>query len=485
MLRKLEDILRKCNVLEISGKADRLEGKVVFDSRKVEIGDLFVAVKGTVTDGHDYISSALEQGANFIVCEELPEPVSEEVTYVKVVNSAAALGIIASNFYGNPSKDLKVVGVTGTNGKTTIASLLYEITMSLGYMAGLFSTIKVRFNDKELPATHTTPDPVRLQSVFRQMLDDGVEYVFMEVSSHAIHQERISGIQFSGGIFTNLSHDHLDYHGTFKNYLEVKKKFFDELPEDAFALVNIDDRNGKVMVQNTKAKTSTYSLRTMADYRAKVVESHLEGNLLSVNGNELWTRLPGLFNAYNCLAVYGAGILLGFKKEELLMTISEQRSVEGRFEIIRSESGVTGIVDYAHTPDALANVLQTINEIRNGKRRLITIVGAGGDRDRTKRPLMARIAAEKSDRVILTSDNPRNEDPEKIIGDMKDGLDPVLMKKIISITSREEAIKTACSFAEEDDIILVAGKGHETYQEIKGKRHHFDDREKLRQYLKT
>lgn len=485
MIRKLEDIVKNCKVLKISGDEDKLKGKVLFDSRKVEEGDLFIAVKGTIEDGHEYISSAIERGAAFIVCEEIPHPVKKGVTFIKVEDSSRALGMIAANFYKNPSDDLKVIGITGTNGKTTIASLLYEITMSLGYITGLFSTIKVKFNDIELPATHTTPDPVRLQSVFQEMLDKGVEYVFMEVSSHAIHQNRISGIKFSGGIFTNLSHDHLDYHGTFRDYLETKKRFFDELPSDAFALVNLDDRNGKVMVQNTQAKINTYSLRTMADFRAKVVESHFEGNLLSVNGEELWTRLPGLFNAYNCLAVYGTGILLGFNREELLMSISEQKSVEGRFEIIRSERGVTGIVDYAHTPDALANVLQTINEIRKRRRRLLTIIGAGGDRDRAKRPMMAKIAAEKSDRVILTSDNPRNEDPETIITDMKQGLDPVLIKKIISITGRDEAIKAACSFAEENDIILLAGKGHETYQEIKGQRHHFDDREKLRQYLKT
>ncbi|MFW5644707.1 MAG: UDP-N-acetylmuramoyl-L-alanyl-D-glutamate--2,6-diaminopimelate ligase [Bacteroidota bacterium] len=485
MLRKLEEILTNCKVLKISGNRDQLNGKIVFDSRRVEKGDLFVAIKGTIADGHDFVSSAIEKGADFIVCERLPDFVLEEVTYIVVDDSARTLGIMAANFYGNPSENLKVVGVTGTNGKTTVASLLYEMTLSLGYSAGLFSTLKVRFNDKELPASHTTPDPVRLHSVFREMLNRGVEYVFMEVSSHAIHQERISGIRFRGGVFTNLSHDHLDYHGTFKNYLETKKKFFDDLPATAFALVNLDDKNGKVMIQNTRADIHTYSFRTLANFRAKLIESHFEGNLLSVNGNEMWTRLPGLFNAYNCLAVYGTGVLLGFKQEEVLLSISEQKSVEGRFEIIRSERGTTGIVDYAHTPDALANVLQTINGIRNGKKRLITIIGAGGDRDRAKRPLMARIAAEKSDKVILTSDNPRNEDPEKIIEDMKEGLDPILMRKIISITSREEAIKTACSFAGTEDIILLAGKGHETYQEIKGKRHHFDDREKLKLYINT
>ncbi len=481
----LDNIIRSCKVLKISGEGEILQGKITFDSRKVEKGDLFVAVRGTLTDGHEYIRYAIDKGAEFIVCEEFSEEISEKITIIKVEDSSKALGIIASNFYGNPSGKMKVIGVTGTNGKTTIASLLYEVSTTLGYMAGLFSTIKVRFGSMVLPASHTTPDPVRLHSVFREMLDQGIEYVFMEVSSHAIDQNRIAGTVFSGGIFTNLTHDHLDYHGNFNNYLHAKKKFFDELPSTAFALVNYDDRNGKVMIQNTRARVFSYSLRSLADFRAKVIESHFEGTLLLVNGEELWTQLPGRFNAYNCLALYGAGFLLGFRKEELLLSISKQRSVEGRFEIINSEKGITGIVDYAHTPDALENVLKTINEIREGKGQLITIAGAGGNRDRSKRPVMAKIAASLSDRLILTSDNPRNEDPADIIADMMQDLDPVLKKKVISITIREEAIKTACSFACEGDIILLAGKGHETYQEIKGMRHHFDDRKKLREFLNT
>jgi UDP-N-acetylmuramoyl-L-alanyl-D-glutamate--2,6-diaminopimelate ligase len=449
----------------------------------VEKADLFVAVKGTISDGHEHIPSAIESGADFVVCEEIPEKDTEGVTIIQVKNSAKALGIISSNYYDNPSSELKVIGITGTNGKTTIASLLYEVSLSLGYMAGLFSTISVKFGDKQLASTHTTPDPVRLQSVFKEMLKSGVEYVFMEVSSHAIDQHRIAGIHFTGGVFTNITHDHLDYHGSFDNYLRAKKKFFDDLPSSAFALVNFDDKNGRVMIQNTSAKVSGFGLRSASEFRARVVESHLEGNLLSINGEEVWTRLPGRFNAYNCLALYGVGNLLGFNQDELLMAISEQHSVEGRFEIIQSDRGVTGIVDYAHTPDALENVIKTINEIRGGKRKLLTIIGAGGNRDKTKRPLMARIAAEGSDRVILTSDNPRNEDPAAIIEDMKTGLEKDLLKKVISITLREEAIRTACSFAGENDIILLAGKGHETYQEIMGTRYHFDDREKLREFI--
>lgn len=479
----LENILRSAGVLKIIGKGEYVEGKIAFDSRKVEKGDLFVAVKGTVSDGHDFIEAAIEKGARFIVCEELPQKLPSKVTFVKVSNSAKALGIIASNYYGNPSKSLRVIGITGTNGKTTIASLLYEVTLSLGYVAGLLSTIKVVFGQEIRPATHTTPDPVQLQSTLYDMLDKGVEYVYMEVSSHAIHQDRIAGIEFSGGVFTNLSHDHLDYHGDFRNYLNAKKKFFDELSPKAFALVNYDDRNGQVMIQNTRARKFGYSLTMMTDYKAKVVESHLEGNLLSVNGQDLWTRLPGKFNAYNCLAVYASGELLGFQNDELLMTISNMHPVEGRFEIITSTKGITAIVDYAHTPDALKNVLETISQLRKDKKSLITITGAGGDRDKTKRPVMAQIAAHFSDKVILTSDNPRSEDPQAIIEDMKKGLDPVQVKKVVTITSRDEAIRTACSFAGEDDIILVAGKGHETYQEINGVRHHFDDREKLREYL--
>lgn len=479
----LENILKSSGVLAIKGQGSKLNGRIVFDSRKVEKGDLFVAVKGTLVDGHDYIESAISKGAKFVVCETLPQKIRTGITFAKVENSAKALGKIASNFYGNPSKHLKIIGITGTNGKTTIANLLFDVTSSLGYIPGLISTINVRYNNINRPATHTTPDPVQLQSTLLDMFDNGIEYVFMEVSSHAIHQERIAGIEFKGGIFTNLTHDHLDYHGSFKNYVLAKKKFFDELSPKAFGLVNYDDKNGKVMIQNTRARKYGYSFTGRGDYNAKIIESHFEGSRLSINERETWIRLPGRFNAYNCLAVFAAGDLLGFDNEELLTDLSNQKPVEGRFEILRSDKGVTAIVDYAHTPDALENVLLTINDLRSENNRLITITGAGGDRDKTKRPLMARIAALNSDRVILTSDNPRTEQPEEIINDMKRDLDSELQEKIVSITEREEAIKTACSFAEPDDIILVAGKGHETYQEIMGVRHHFDDREKVREYL--
>ena len=378
---------------------------------------------------------------------------------------------------------MKLVGVTGTNGKTTVATLLYKIANGLGFKAGLISTVTVRFNGHSRAATHTTPDPVQLQSVMREMADAGCEFVFMEVSSHAIHQKRIDGIHFRGGIFTNLTHDHLDYHVTFRDYLEAKKAFFDHLPSSAFALVNTDDRNGKVMVQNSRATVYTYAIRSMSDFHGKILESHFEGNLLEVNKHEFWTRLPGLFNAYNILAVYGAGIQLGFDELELMEQISLCTAVDGRFEIIRKDGGPTAIVDYAHTPDALENVLNTIRGIRKKNEQIITIVGAGGNRDKTKRPEMARIAAELSDRVILTSDNPRNEDPADIINDMKAGLSADLAKKVVIISDRDEAIRATCAFAMPSDIILLAGKGHETYQEIKGVKHHFDDREKLHQYL--
>ena len=479
----IENILKSCGVQKVLGTLDHMPSGIVFDSRKISPGDLFVAVRGFATDGHRYIPAAIKSGAAYIVCEELPGLSEEKVTFIQVENSAKALGIIASNYYGNPSKSLKIIGITGTNGKTTIASLLYEVTLSLGYVAGLISTIKVCFSNQVRPATHTTPDPVQLHSTLSEMLDHGIEFVFMEVSSHAIHQDRISGIEFRGGIFTNLTHDHLDYHGDFRSYLNAKKKFFDDLSAKAFALANYDDRNGEVMLQNTRAHKYGYGLTGGADFRGKIIESHFEGNLLNINGQNVWTRLPGRFNAYNCLAVAATGELLGFDREELMMTLSSRSPVEGRFEIIRSDKGITAIVDYAHTPDALENVLLTINDLRREPGTLTTITGAGGDRDRTKRPLMAKIAALHSDRVILTSDNPRSEKPEEIIEEMKQGLDPVLLKKVISITSRDEAIRTACSFAKKNDILLVAGKGHETYQEVMGVRHHFDDREKLKEYL--
>ncbi len=469
--------------MEIRGEKKDLTGSVTFNSREAGQGDLFVAVRGSRTDGHQYISSATAQGAMLVVCEEFPGETTNDVCYIRVEDSHRALALIASNYYGNPSAELSLVGVTGTNGKTTVASVLCDVAAGLGYGAGLISTVGVRYDGHAHPATHTTPDPLQIQSVLREMADAGCEFVFMEVSSHAIDQKRIEGLTFRGGIFTNLSHDHLDYHKTFRNYLETKKSFFDHLPAEAFALTNVDDRNGKVMVQNCRASVYTYGLKGMADFRGKVLESHFEGNLLQVNHHELWTRLPGMFNAYNILAVFGAGILLGLDEQELTKQISLSRPVDGRFEIIGKEGGPTAIVDYAHTPDALENVLNTIREIRRKGERIVTIVGAGGNRDRTKRPEMARIAARLSDRVILTSDNPRDEDPLDIIGDMKKGLDSELVKKVVVISDRAEAIRATCAFAEKRDIILLAGKGHETYQEIKGVKHHFDDREQLRNCL--
>jgi UDP-N-acetylmuramoyl-L-alanyl-D-glutamate--2,6-diaminopimelate ligase len=479
----LDDILKDLELIKVTGQIKSLKGKVCFDSRQLEAGDLFVAVRGTLTDGHMYIREVIDRGAAVIVCEELPKESKSDVVMVLVEDSHKALAIIASNFYGNPSNDLKLVGITGTNGKTTIASLLFEITKSLGYNAGLLSTIKVKYGQYERSATHTTPDPLQLQSSLREMVDHGVEYVFMEVSSHAVHQKRIAGINFTGGVFTNLTHDHLDYHKTFSEYLLAKKAFFDGLAKESFSLTNADDKNAQIILQNTNAKKYSYGIKTMADFKARVLESHFEGNLLKIKNQEVWTQLPGEFNASNIMAIYGVGMLLGFDETELLEQISRQKSVEGRFEVIRSSTGTVAIVDYAHTPDALANVLKTIRSIRVEGQQIITIIGAGGNRDKTKRPMMARIAAEMSEKVVLTSDNPRNEEPETIIEDMKAGLDPVLIRKVISITDRDEAIKATCSFATSEDIILVAGKGHETYQEVKGKRHHFDDREKLKEYL--
>ncbi len=482
-MRNIEDILKGCKVLDIRGDKKSLTGCVVFDSRAAGRGDLFVALSGTKVDGHQFIPVVVEQGAEFIVCENLPGKMLDGICYIRVEDSHRALAMISANFYGNPSAELKLIGVTGTNGKTTIASLLFQVAEGLGYKAGLISTISVRYDGKVRSATHTTPDPVQLQSVIREMADSGCEFVFMEVSSHAIHQKRIDGLQFRGGIFTNITHDHLDYHKTFRGYLEAKKAFFDGLGPGAFALVNRDDRNGLVMVQNTRASAHTYAMKSMADFHGKILESTMEGNLMQVNKTEFWTRLPGVFNAYNILAIYGAGILLGFEEQELIGQISLCTSVDGRFEIIRNAIGPTAIVDYAHTPDALENVLNTVRAIRKKDEMIITIVGAGGNRDKTKRPEMARIAAELSDKLILTSDNPRDEDPVDIINDMKAGLSAELARRTLIITDRDEAIRAACSFAGANDIILVAGKGHETYQEIRGVKHHFDDREKLRQYL--
>lgn len=484
-MKKLTDILAGTDLIRSDGATNITIGKLCFDSRKVEKGDVFVALKGTLSDGHSYIPGVVAQGASAVVCEEWPSITTGKCTILQVLNSHEALARMASEYYGRPSEKLRLVGVTGTNGKTTIATLLYQLFTNLGYKCGLLSTINTRIAGKTAEATHTTPDPLQINALLAGMVEAGCEFAFMEVSSHAAHQRRIGGLRFEGGIFTNLTHDHLDYHKTFREYLMAKKIFFDSLPKGAFALMNADDKNSRVLVQNCKAKVYTYSVKSMSDFKAKVAESHLEGNLLLIGQKEMWTKLPGVFNAYNILAIFGAAKLLHADEDELFREISRLDSASGRFEIIRSAGGITAIVDYAHTPDALENVLKTIREIKSEENRLITIVGAGGNRDKTKRPLMARIAAGLSDKLILTSDNPRNEEPEDIINDMKAGLDPVLNRKMVSITDREEAIRATCSFAGPKDIILVAGKGHETYQDVKGVKHHFDDREMLRKYLEN
>jgi UDP-N-acetylmuramoyl-L-alanyl-D-glutamate--2,6-diaminopimelate ligase len=481
----LKDILKGIKVLSAEGNLNCVISSVVFDSRKVEKNCLFVAVRGTKTDGHDFIAGAISSGASAVICEVLPEERGSDICWIKVGDSAFALGMAASNFFGNPSSLLRLTGVTGTNGKTTIATLLYHVFRRLGYKCGLFSTVCNYIEERELPATHTTPDPVQLNHILAEMVTAGCDYAFMEVSSHAIDQKRITGLTFAGGIFTNLTHDHLDYHKTFDNYLAVKKSFFDSLPKDAFALTNVDDRNGKVMVQNCIAGRHTFSTRSVAEFRAGIIEQRFEGMGLRIDNTEVWTRFIGDFNASNLLAVYGASILLGAGSKEVLTIISDLHSVRGRLEVVRSTGSVTGIVDYAHTPDALLNVVETINRIRQGGRQLISVVGAGGDRDRTKRPKMAAIAATGSSRVILTSDNPRSEDPEKILDEMEEGITPDLKKKVLRITDRREAIKTAVMMANDGDVVLVAGKGHETYQEIKGVRNHFDDREELIKALLT
>lgn len=471
----LKDILYKVTLEKVVGNTAVAINEVAFDSRKVSLNDVFVAVRGSITDGHQFIEKAANQGALAIVCETLPENIVNGITYVQVPDAHRALAIMAANFYGNPSDEIKLVGVTGTNGKTTIASLLYQLFKKSGREAGLLSTVKVMVGDVEYKATHTTPDSLTINKYLRQMVDVGVEFCFMEVSSHGIHQKRTEGLRFAGGIFTNLSHDHLDYHKDFAEYRDVKKSFFDGLPKTAFALVNVDDRNGVVMLQNTKAKKYTYALKTYADYKAQVLESQFTGQLLKINNQELWVRLIGGFNAYNLLAIYATADLLSMETLEILRIMSVLESVEGRFQYLMSEKGITVIVDYAHTPDALKNVLETINSIRTGNEEMITVVGCGGDRDAQKRPEMAKIAASLSTKVVFTSDNPRTENPEKIIEQMEAGVPAEYYKRTISITNRKEAIKAACQMAQESDIILIAGKGHETYQEINGERFDFDD----------
>ena len=480
---KIEEILKGIEIVSVSGTKSKVISGIEFDSRKAQKDSLFVAVKGYKTDGHNFISSAIASGASAVICEILPENPEKSICWIKTDDSAKALGLAASNFYGNPSSSLRLVGVTGTNGKTTIATLLYRMFIRLGYKCGLFSTVCNYINEKELDATHTTPDPVQLNRLLSEMVNEGCDYAFMEVSSHSADQKRIAGLNFEGAIFTNLTHDHLDYHKTFDNYLAAKKSFFDLLPANAFALVNADDRNGMVMLQNCKARHYTFSVRGMADYRCSIIEQSFGGMGLKIQGEEVWTRFIGDFNASNLIAVYAASELLGAAKKEILTVLSDLHPVPGRLEVIKSPGGISGIVDYAHTPDALLNVIDTINKIREGGVQLITVVGAGGDRDRTKRPKMAAISAEGSTKVILTSDNPRSEDPEKIIDEMEAGITPDLKRKTLRITNRHDAIKTAVMLANKGDVILIAGKGHETYQEIMGVKNHFDDREELKNAL--
>jgi UDP-N-acetylmuramoyl-L-alanyl-D-glutamate--2,6-diaminopimelate ligase len=479
----LKDILYKVAIEVVKGSTEMLIHKIEFDSRKVEENDVFVAIRGTVSNGHDFIEKAINLGATAIVCDTLPEVIVTGVTYIQVKDTNTALAYLATNYYGNPSQNLKLVGITGTNGKTTIASLLYQLFQKAGYKVGLLSTVKIMVNDIEYKATHTTPDSLTINHYLAEMNAAGVEYCFMEVSSHGIHQKRTEGLHFAGGVFTNLSHDHLDYHATFAEYRDVKKSFFDHLPKTAFALTNVDDKNGAVMFQNTSARKLTYALKSYADYKAQILESQLSGLLLKINESEVWVRLIGTFNAYNLLAIYGTAVELGLDKLEVLRLLSELESVSGRFQYIVSDQKITAVVDYAHTPDALENVIKTINDIRTNNEQLITVIGCGGDRDKTKRPIMAHIASSMSNKVIITSDNPRTEDPIDIIADMEKGVEPQNQKKTLSIVDRKQAIKTACQLAGPNDIILIAGKGHETYQEIQGVRHDFDDMKIVKELL--
>ena len=479
----LKEILYKVALEIVHGSTDVEVNNIHFDSRKVESNDIFVAIRGTVSNGHEFIEKAINLGASVIICDTLPEHLVSQITYIKVKDTNTALAYLATNFYDNPSQKLQLVGVTGTNGKTTIASLLYQLFKKAGFKVGLLSTVKIMVDDLEYKATHTTPDSLTINYYLDKMVENGCEYCFMEVSSHGIHQKRTEGLHFVGGIFTNLSHDHLDYHPTFAEYRDVKKSFFDNLPKNAFVLSNIDDKNGKVMMQNTKARKLSYALKTYADYKAIIIENQLSGLLLKINEQEVWVRLIGTFNAYNLLAIYGVAVELGIEKLEVLRLLSELESVSGRFQFIVSKENITAIVDYAHTPDALENVLSTINDIRTKNEQLITIVGCGGDRDKTKRPIMANIASEMSNKAILTSDNPRSENPETIIAEMETGITPLNFKKYMSIIDRKQAIKTACQLAQPNDIILIAGKGHETYQEINGVRHDFDDMQIVKEML--
>jgi len=474
---RIKDIIADCSVKNVSGDLTLEVNAIVFDSRKAIEGTVFVAIKGTQSDGHQYISNVIQQGCKIIVVQEDFTIEAEGVTVIGVADTSLELGRMAASFYNHPSKEIKLVGITGTNGKTTCVTLLHKLFSKLGYKTGLLSTVVNKIGDKEIPSTHTTPDPVVLNSLLADMVEDGCEYCFMEVSSHAVVQNRIAGLKFIGAVFTNITHDHLDYHGTFKEYIKAKKQFFDHLSNDAFALVNVDDKNGQIMVQNSSATIATYGLKTPCDFKAKILENQFSGLVLSIDNQEVWTRLIGSFNAYNLLVVYGVACLLGQDKLQVLTFISELESVTGRFQYVRSNSGITAIVDYAHTPDALENVLSTIGAIRTKNETVYTIVGCGGDRDKAKRPKMAAIACQMSDRVIITSDNPRSENPDAIIAEMMEGVEGQFYNKTLTITDREQAIKSACLMAQPNDIVLIAGKGHETYQEIQGVKHHFDDME--------
>jgi UDP-N-acetylmuramoyl-L-alanyl-D-glutamate--2,6-diaminopimelate ligase len=479
----LKDILYKVAIEAVKGSTEIAVNKIEFDSRKIQENDVFVAIRGTISNGHDFIETAINLGAVSVICDMLPEVIVTGVTYIQVKDTNSALAFMANNFYGNPSSKLKLVGITGTNGKTTIASLLYQLFKKAGFKVGLLSTVKIKVDEFEYKATHTTPDSLSINYYLNEMVVMGCNYCFMEVSSHGIHQKRTEGLHFEGGVFSNLSHDHLDYHETFAEYRDVKKSFFDQLPKTAFALTNIDDKNGLVMLQNTYAKKLTYALKSYSDYKAQILENQLSGLLLKINENEVWVKLIGTFNAYNLLAIYGTSVQLGIESFEALRLLSELESVSGRFQFIVSNEKITAIVDYAHTPDALENVLKTINDIRTNNEQLITVVGCGGDRDKTKRPIMANIASQMSDKVIITSDNPRTENPALIIAEMEAGVAPQNFKKSLSIEDRKQAIKTACQLANSNDIILIAGKGHETYQEINGVRHDFDDMKIVKEFL--
>ena len=483
-MKTLKDILYKVAINAVVGDTGVVVGAVDFDSRKIKNNGLFVAIKGLHVDGHEFINVAIEKGATSVVCEVMPNHLVEGVVYVEVENSNASLAIIASNYYNNPSKNLKLVGVTGTNGKTTVASLLYQLFKKAGYKVGLLSTVKIMVDTVEYKATHTTPDSLTINKYLSEMNAQGVAFCFMEVSSHGIHQCRTKGLHFEGGVFTNLSHDHLDYHNTFAAYRDVKKSFFDSLPAKAFALVNLDDKNGLVMLQNTKARKHTYALKQYANYKGQILENQFGGLLLKVEGSEVWTRLIGAFNAYNVLAIYATAELLGLEKIEILRLISDLQNVSGRFQYIVSNKKITAIVDYAHTPDALKNVLETINSIRTKNEELITVVGCGGNRDVAKRSKMGHIASALSTKVVFTNDNPREEDPEVILNEIEKGVAPENYKKVLTISDRKQAIKTACQMAQPNDIVLIAGKGHETYQEIKGKRFEFDDFKMVQELLK-